>query len=97
MTRIRYKKEGELLVSTRPILVGERFVTVAINSDGSFNITNADANLMVFTEGSKTTIANAKKAVKTKLVELGATFQAEVRPRVNETVAMETEEDEVHA
>jgi hypothetical protein len=77
-TRIRYTKYLDGLIS-KYFKTPDDEVYIKINPDFSFRILNAEGNIAY--KGNEKTLQAAKKAAKKVLIVLGASFQAEVRPR----------------
>lgn len=79
MTRIRYKREGKLLISP-PLLAVSDLIIVTLNEDtltAEFQ-RNSDKPVELFKHKN---IQNLKKAVKGTLKEMGVVFTPECRPR----------------
>lgn len=100
MQRIRYVTSPvdiSKLVSTKPILVVNQFVNVVLKpAEVSSVIVNVDTATVLATVKAKT-LAALKKAVKQELVNLGATFVPEVRPRTTNTNSKESNLDQLEA
>jgi hypothetical protein len=94
MQRIRYgtlSTDANKLIAVQPILVVNQFVNVVLTpTETSAVIVNVDTATVLATVKAKT-LAALKKAVKQELVNLGATFEPEVRPRVTKTSVREPE------
>jgi hypothetical protein len=79
MTRIRYIKKETTLVSTKPILCNNRFVTVTLDLDTmKYKLTDSTTN-EVITQGVGADTATLKRNAKKDLRSIGATFLDEVR------------------
>lgn len=77
-TRIRYTKSGDFLHS-KPILAGTQLVVVTLNKiTPGVLLINYDTGAVI-QEAQATTLAKRKALAKQCLVELGASFEAEVR------------------
>lgn len=79
--RYQYNNKGNL-VSSRPILINDGLVDVVLYEQTlSFALLKVGTNNVVFTSDNFPSLQALKKAVKTKVIELGATFDAEFRLR----------------
>lgn len=78
MIRLRYKEENGLLVSNEVVADGNLLVVVLNPTTNTFNIVNA-AKTHCFTTGKSKSLSGLKIKAKKALVELGASFVAEVR------------------
>jgi hypothetical protein len=80
MTRVRYFKEGDLLVS-KPVLCNAKNVTVVITPATLLYSLLDNGEVLVESQGK--TLSDVKKRVKNDLVTLGAAFTSEIRTRGN--------------
>lgn len=79
MTRIRYIKKDGLLISVKPILCNNRFITVTIDTEKMrYKLTDATSNEVV-AHGVGADTASMKRNAKRDLRSIGATFLDEVR------------------
>lgn len=85
-TRIRYSRNGELRTSTQEVLLPNgQVITINLNpvtNSYSF-ITPAGS---VVSTGTSNSFINLKKLVKSTLINLGVTFNPEVRNRKSKTL-----------
>ena len=81
MIRIKYNKEGNLLVSKIPIIVGKTSAIITINTeDLSYKINSID-NGELLAANHATTLNKVKVMAKRDMIQLGAIFSGEVRNR----------------
>lgn len=84
MTRIRYKKENNQLISFKPILAQNRFVNIVINTNTmEYKIIDINSNDTIVS-GVSDTLYGLKRNAKVALLSIGAIFNAEVRKTGNE-------------
>lgn len=79
MTRLRYKKNNDYLVSEL-ILIGEKFGYVVLNPKTLEYSIQGENNKSIF-KGSANNMAQLKKNAKAALKVLGTVFQDEIRNR----------------
>lgn len=84
MTRIRYKNQNGTLVS-KSFKTPTDEVIVNIKTDGSFIICNTKGELLFNSTSNSPDLQKTKKLAKQALIELGVSFQAEVRPRLKDS------------
>lgn len=84
MTRIRYKKENNQLISVKPILAQNRFVNIIIDTNGmTYRVIDATTSDTLIT-GVADTLYALKRNAKNSVLSIGAIFNAEVRKTGNE-------------
>lgn len=83
MTRIRYKNNDGVLVSTREMLLNDKLVTVTIDTTVnpvSYSVTDTEGNV-VLSGTSNAGLHLAQKLVKQELKKAGMNFSDEVRQK----------------
>ena len=81
MTRIRYFKEGNSVLYSKPMLAGNKHVTVHLFLDKNmYNIVSVD-NPNDIISGTAVSTLLLKKAAKESLKQLGANFEDEIRTK----------------
>ena len=79
MTRVRYKKQENQLVSAKPILCNNRLANIVLNTDTmQYSLVDASTS-EVITNGISSTIAGLKKSAKLAAQSFGAKFFDELR------------------
>lgn len=79
MTRIRYKKENNQLVSVKSILAQTRWVSIVIDTNTmSYRLIDANTNETLAT-GVADTLYALKRNAKNSILAFGAIFNSEVR------------------
>lgn len=78
MSRIKYKQEGNCLVTANKILCGKDIYTACIDAT-SFEYVIVDSEAIILKRGKSESLRGVKAMVRNALIDMGAVIYDEVR------------------